>query len=177
MNQDMHSIYTRAFNKCLLWLFHTLCCSCSLECPPSSQKPTKFLSFFQTELDSHLLREVISVPTALSFGSQSTQGSLLFVEPLLTMDLRVWSSVKGDWHRAGSPSIKAWTSKYGGWSQWIWFSWFHQMEGNGLKLMSRQFLQLTVEEFKKLAPVKARSFYGSYTFKRAGQLNPEQQGC
>ena len=54
-----------------------------LKCPPSSQKPTKFLSFFQTELDSHLLREVISVRTPLSFGSQRSQGSVLFTEPLL----------------------------------------------------------------------------------------------
>lgn len=160
MNQNMHSIWHRAFNKCLLllWLFHMALLFMFLKCPPASQKPTKFLSFFQTDFASHLLREVISVPTpsplAPRTGAQFSLWGLYW-----TVDLRVWSSLTGDWHGAGSPAIKAWKSKYGGQSQWILFSWFHQMEGNGLKLMSGQFLQLTVEEFKKLAWKRHVIFY------------------
>lgn len=159
MNQDMHSIWHRAFNKCLLWLFHTLCCSCSWNVllPPRNLPNSYHSSKLSLTLTS-LERSFLSPPPS-PLAPRAPRAHCSLWSLCWTMDLRVWSSVKGDWHRAGSPSIKAWTSKYGGWSQWILFSWFHQMEGNGLKLMSRQFLQLTVEEFKKLARQRHEVFY------------------
>ena len=178
MNQDMHSIWHRAFNKCLLlWLFHMALLFMFLECPPSSQTPTKLLSFFQTELDSHLLREVISVPTALSFGSQSTQGSLLFMEPLLDHGSEGMKLCKR-WLAQSRQSINK------SMDEQVW----RMVPVNSVQLISsngRKWIEANEQavpptncgRVSEVGSAKARSSLRSYSFKRASQLNPEQQGC
>lgn len=144
---------------CCCDYFTWLCCSCSWNVllPPRNLPNSYHSSKLRLTLTS-LERSFLSAPPSpLSPSGPRAHCSLWSL--CWTMDLRVWSSLKGDWHRASSPSIKAWKSKYGGRSQSVLFSWFHQMAGNGLKLRNGQFLQLTVEEFKKLARKRHLIFY------------------
>ena len=69
------------------------------------------------DFDCHLLREVISVPTPSPLAPRTPGAQFSLWGLYWTVDLRVWSSLTGDWHGAGSPAIKAWKSKYGGQSQ------------------------------------------------------------
>lgn len=139
----MQSLWHRALNKCL-WslLFHVALLFIFPKCPPSSYKPTKFLLVLPNRPWLSPPERGHSHPPSSPLAAGAPLLVPLYGSLCWIVNLRALSPQKRSWHGVGRQPVKAWKSECGGTAQWILFSWFHQMGGNGLKLMSGQLLQL-----------------------------------